>query len=200
LLATARGELAAPLFRSARLRQNGFSPGLRRERCWILSRTSCWWWRDSLSQSNERLARKVKCSSSIVWWTFRDDRYRHDAEGVTRRVSPRQVMRPLRECKSRPAVRGWCLDTAVLFRSTDHTDLPDDGQISSFFVERGFARSAFRRENCVREKTEFVRRFKLIWVVQMSRKKYFRFAATPNHGHHLRCPAPTRGASRSSRT
>jgi hypothetical protein len=28
LLATARGELAAPLFRSDRLRQNGFSPGL----------------------------------------------------------------------------------------------------------------------------------------------------------------------------
>jgi hypothetical protein len=113
LLATARGELAAPLFRSARLRQNGFSPGLRRERCWILSRTSCWW-RDSLSQSNERLARKVKCSSSIVWSAFRDDRHRHDAEGVTRRVSPRGDA-TLRECKSRPVVRGWCLDTAVLF-------------------------------------------------------------------------------------
>jgi hypothetical protein len=40
-------------------------------------------------------------------------------------------------------------------------------------LERGFARPALRRENCVREKTNFVSRFNVIWVVQMSRKKYF---------------------------
>jgi hypothetical protein len=38
------------------------------------------------------------------------------------------------------------------------------------FVERGVARPAFEHENGVREKNEFVRRFNLIWAVQMSRK------------------------------
>jgi hypothetical protein len=53
----------------------------------------------------------------------------------------------------------------------------------------------------VRLNSNFVNRFKLIWVVQMSCKKDFRFARDPKSNLQiLGHPASTSGASRSSRT
>jgi hypothetical protein len=62
-------------------------------------------------------------------------------------------------------------------------DLPDDGQISQTLWMSLHSLGTLARQNRLREKSNFVSRFNVIWVVQSLSAKIFRLSRRANHRH-----------------
>src|SRR3984893_19483027 len=67
------------------------------------------------------------------------------------------------------------------------------GPASPGIVGRRGVLERFSRRTAVRQKTDFLKRIKLIWPVQFRFAKIFRFAAGPNQIYIPRRPVPQRG-------